>query len=309
MVLQLVVRWRRFGIRRRRSEPFPAARDNALGARSPVLPSSRSYCPTRALLEPLAPAPAGFFGLRGDSGPGGRCRPEVLGYSGNGSAWADARSALLQDRLPPIERLPGACSDAAWFSIGTGKADGRSRPKRRRRKPKGGTQDSGRGNAREGDPDAGARASCDNLDSVWSPFASARAVVLFTGDGGPDSLKWLAEVEPSDCVFRAATAELLPLADAVVIDLPPAGDGGGCEFPSELAPAASDPSLLGQLWLIARPDSDSGATARKAGPPSPPSPQRAMAASRRCGGPELWGRVDGRLRITARRTRTKVSSP
>jgi hypothetical protein len=144
---------------------------------------------------------------------------------------------------------------------------------------------------------------CSNYDSVWSPLAGMRALVLYTGAGEPGQLEWLARSDSPECVFRPATAEILSLADAVLLDIPPRDDSRikECAFPAELM-GSSKPA--GQLWLIARFESDAGQSWASA--PTREARQRNIDS---CGGPDLWGLVDGRLSIPTvvdSRTHSKV---
>ena len=144
---------------------------------------------------------------------------------------------------------------------------------------------------------------CRSYDSVWSPLASMRALVLYTGSGGPGQLEWLSRSGSPECVFRPATAEILSLADVVLLGMPPQSDSRmiECKFPAELIGSGKP---AGQLWLIAR--FELGAGKLSASAPTREARRRKVGS---CGGPELWGTVDGRLsipRVENGRTQSKV---
>jgi hypothetical protein len=136
-------------------------------------------------------------------------------------------------------------------------------------------------------------------------MAGVRAVVLYTGAGGPGRLEWLARAGPPDCLFRPVAAEILPLADAILVDLPAISGGVGCEFPPELT-IPYESKRPGQLWFIARPLSYRSMPATDSAAPSNRSSSHMHTqistdsnTGGRCGGPELWSQIDGRLSFPA----------
>ena len=247
---------------------------------------------------------AGFFGLHDYESSTPRCRPEIVGYGGGSRAWTAAHEALLQGRPTPEEDRPSACGNVPWFllpsstrspSATTAEAEGQKRPRQRRTEGYHDGSDGieGRIGGCGGNRKGNCVKACSNHDSVWSPFAGTRAVVLFTGAGGPSQLEWLAQTSFPECNFRPFASEILSLADAVLLDLSQLNSGSGsvCEFPAELQ-GIDKPD--GQLWLIARPESGTGQ------PPAFKSGTEEAEVVRRradsaCGGPKLWRQVDGQL--------------